>query len=483
MRLVDILMLVAVVVVSLFLAIPATRSWKWKRRVACAVLLAGMLVAQVVLRRFYWQVLPADAACLVLSIACLCFNWSGTIHSRLAAFAALILAAISFGCLLVLPIFRLPRPTGPYAIGTRIIHLVDSSRVDNAFPSGKRELMVQVWYPAGSVSQPLAPYRRWKETTALSSYDAFLITHSHLDSPIARRGSPYPVLLFNPAWGGSRTQNTYQTEELASHGYIVIAIDHTHNSSLVAFPDGQVIKMADMQSIDDFTNSTFERQMKIGDQEVDTQAKDDIFVLDAFSAADADPKSDWFETLDLERIGIFGHSFGGATSVETCLRDPRVSAALNMDGWMYGEIGQRSLRKPLFVMYEEGWPPDAAEIAKASSSRSPEDRMNAWDLHNLYRTLAEGGGYLLTIQRTRHFNFSDRALYSPIRRLTDSGRIDPRLAHSIVNRYTLAFFDEALNNRHDLLLDMGRRTYSQVEFTRWNATSPAKGAAQQKSAN
>ena len=80
-----------------------------------------------------------------------------------------------------------------------------------------------------------------QETTPLSSYQSVLWTHARLEGPIASHGHPFPVLLFNPAWTGRRTQNTFLAEELASHGYIVAGIDHTYNSGPVAFPDGRVV--------------------------------------------------------------------------------------------------------------------------------------------------------------------------------------------------------------------------------------------------
>ena len=110
-----------------------------------------------------------------------------------------------------------------------------------AGPSRPREIMVQIWYPAIPDHQPLASYRRRRETTLLSSYMAVLKTHSYKDAAVATNGAPFPVLLFNPAWAGHRTQNTYQVEDLASHGFIVVGVDHTYNSGPVAFPDGRVI--------------------------------------------------------------------------------------------------------------------------------------------------------------------------------------------------------------------------------------------------
>lgn len=475
MRIADIAFLAGLLAVSGSCAAAPLRPLGWQRRLVCCAVLAGMVLVQILFRRLYWQLLPAGAGCVALAFACMVAGRTGTFSFRLTSLAAMGMAATSFAFLLALPLFRLPRPAGPRAVGTRIVHLIDPGRADSDSPGGRRELMVQVWYPTDSLSQPTAPYRRWQETTAVSSYDAFLKTHSHLNAPISRRGGPHPVLLFNPAWGGSRTQNTYQMEYLASFGYVVIAVDHTHNSSLVAFPDGQVVKAAPVQSIDDFTDSSFEKQMNIADQELDAQARDDSFVLDAFAAMNLDPDSSWFRTLDMERVGAFGHSFGGATSVETCFRDPRVRAALNMDGWMYGEIGREPLAKPLFVMYEQGWPPNEKELTREAHSNSPTDEMGLWDLRNLMRTLSRRGGYLLTIEKTKHMNFSDRSLYSPIRRFTDSGSIDPALAHRIINEYTLAFFDQTLRGKHEPLLNQSSQPYSLARFAQWTAPPSNKG--------
>lgn len=453
------------------IAVSYTREALWRWRWLLCAGLATEVAFQILLQHLYWQLFPAYLAYVLLAMACAVIPSTNDIRLRMIGLTSIALASASLVSLVLLPVFTLPRPNGPYAVGTRIVHLVDGSRSDNTFPSGHRELMVQVWYPADSTRGPLAPYRQWRETTLLSSYDVFLATHSHLNASIAQLGGPFPVLLFNHAWGGERTQNTYQTEYLASHGYIVIAIDHTHNASRVAFPDGQVVKATKMPSIDDFRHRTFQQQMQVAEAELDRQTKDDIFVLNTFSMMNADPKSPWYRALDMQRVGALGHSFGGAVAVEACFRDGRIKEALNMDGWMYGLISKEVLRKPLFVMYESGWPPDAKMLAKESASSAPSDRMDIWDLHNLQRTLGGYGGYVLTIEGTKHMNFSDRSLYSPLRSLTDSGRIDPALAHRIINAYTLAFFDHALRGKAEPLLNQARSPYAVARFVRWGITS------------
>ena len=124
--------------------------------------------------------------------------------------------------------------------------------------------MVQIWYPATPDHQPLASYRRRRETTLLSSYMAVLKTHSYTDAAVATVGAPFPVLLFNPAWAGHRTQNTYQVEDLASHGFIVVGVDHTYNSGPLAFPDGRVIGPTDTHDIAGFQNTTVAQQYAFG---------------------------------------------------------------------------------------------------------------------------------------------------------------------------------------------------------------------------
>ncbi len=330
--------------------------------------------------------------------------------------------------------------------------------------------MVQVWYPAANATGPLAPYRRALETTWLSSYDATVATHSHLDAPVLRSAGPRPVLLFNPAWQGQRTQNTFQMEELVSHGFVVIAIDHTHNSEPVAFPDGRVMVSSEIRDIVDFDDVSYEEQRNFGDREVKEQARDDSFVLDEFTRMASDASSDWHGAIDLSRIGALGHSFGGAVSVQAALQDSRILAAMNMDGWIFGDLWHRNLNKPLMVMYEDPYPPPSIatkpELKKADRNTQLGAKLDAEDFSNVQRSLKTCGGYRIVIAQTLHFNFADRALYSPIRSLTDSGKIAPEQAMRIINAYTLAFFDESLNHTTEPLLHRNP-PYAEVRLEDW----------------
>lgn len=97
--------------------------------------------------------------------------------------------------------------------------------------------------------------------------------------------------------------------------------------------------------------------------------------------------------------------------------------------------------------------------------------MDIWDLHSLEWTLSGYGGYALTIEETKHMNCADRSLYLPLRSLTDSGGTDPALAHRIINEYTLAFFDHALQGKAEPPLNQTRSPYAVARFAQWGITS------------
>ncbi len=462
--------------VGFLLALPAAFAiLRWiPRRIgfAFACMSCAVLLLAAVWMGPYWQLIP-----LYVGVALSVFLLRRSRLQRtdrlrwLAGTAMVCLLLLTCGFTWVLPMFSLPKPTGPYATGTRVEHLIDPVRMEThvAGLARRREIMVQMWYPATPNHEPLASYRRGSETTWLSSYMGVLRTHSYENAAVATSGAPFPVLLFNPAWAGHRTQNTYQVEDLASHGFIVVGIDHTYNSGPVAFPDGRVIQPTDGHDISDFEATTVEQQYAFGAKEVDIEAADDVLVLNTLSAANSDSRSPWFHRVDADDAGAFGHSFGGAVAAEVCYQDPRVKAALNEDGWMFGEVATHGLDKPYMVMNDDGQPITAAELQSKDAQTRRESKLTEMDIENLNHTLRTFGGYMLTLRGSRHFDFSDRPLYSPLRRLTDAGTISPQRAHEIVEAYTRQFFEHTLQGKPAPLLAANDSPYKEVQFENWFA--------------
>src|SRR5436305_12572032 len=140
--------------------------------------------------------------------------------------------------------------TGAYPIGTKIFYLPDSSRPDPVTSKAPRELMVQLWYPAKPSGEALAPYvtkaladaMKQDQTEPNDVIDSWaaLKTHAHLEAPIADRGPKFPLIFLSPGLGFSRALYTSWAEELASLGYVVVAVDHPY-TGLTVLPDVKVL--------------------------------------------------------------------------------------------------------------------------------------------------------------------------------------------------------------------------------------------------
>lgn len=415
-----------------------------------------LLVFHLAREGAHWQMVPAYFA--VLLFAGWFFFLKRIPHA--GAWAMLVLVLLSCGLSAILPMFRLPRPTGPYAVGTRILYMVDENRLEDSIPGGggKRELMVQLWYPAGASRNRYAPYRRRAETTLLSSYQSVLPTNSRLNAPVAGSGGAFPVLLFNHAWNGRRTQNTYLVEDLASHGFIVAGIDHTYNSDPVALPGGRVVQPIAVVEITDFAHSSWDKVIAAGNKELKRQAADDIFVLDRLQAINRDPESVFHGRFDTNRAGALGHSFGGAVAAEACSLDPRIRAALDVDGSLFGSVQKQGLNKPFMFI----------EVAVSSYTAEEFDRLD--QEKRIDALLDQGdnegfqkfGGYRIFIPGSTHSSYTDRALFSPLRALSGRGAIPPRREYAILRAYALAFFNQALKGESSPLLQPGARPFPEA---------------------
>jgi hypothetical protein len=152
------------------LAVRLPRAVRWVRHSAPIAL--PIAIAQVLVEGPRWQMVPAYALAGLFFVVWLLRYIApsgGTARkkrtNRLAAGLAIGLGALGLAVSIVLPIvvpvFRFPDPSGPYEIGTSTYHWVDADRPEifTADPDDRRELMVQVWYPAkGDPSSPRAPY-------------------------------------------------------------------------------------------------------------------------------------------------------------------------------------------------------------------------------------------------------------------------------------------------------------------------------------
>ena len=424
-----------------------------------------------------WQMVPAYGltGVLLLVTTLLLLRPAGerTGHkwwTTLLCGVGLLFLAVAFALPLLFPIFRLPRPSGPYRVGTVTYHWLDAGR-DETFtddPADRRELMVQVWYPAERVpGAKRAPYLSHSEVVGpvLGKVQFGLppFAFSHLryvrgnavpGAPMATARPRYPVLLFSHGRGGLRVQNTFQVEELASQGYVVAAIDHTYAAAATVFPDGRVVSVDPRVRDKSFLEGKFE-----------LLANDARFVLDQLEALDAsDPQGLLQGRLDLGRVGIFGHSLGGIVAAKACQLDDRFKAGMDIDAFVPQDVVESGLTQPFMFITR-----DVATMEQELASQDPEKRRESIDeqMDSIQAALGrlQGTGYLVEIHGLYHFNATDLPLWTPLTSAIGfTGPIDASRAHRIINAYTLAFFDRHLRGQAAPLLDGPSPDYPEVAF-------------------
>jgi len=246
------------------------------------IICVAATVAHVWFEGYRWQMLPIYLVVAGCAVQAIVPRWTSDVQLQyLSCLMALCFLGGGLTLSTVFPVFELPAPDGPYEVGTDVRHVMDPHRLEPAAPTHSRELMLQIWYPAGgSAKTELAPYQERATTTGWDAYFALAKTHSVTHAPVAVSNSRYPIVLYAPSWTGTRTENTHLAEQLASHGYVVVGMDHPYSSLATAFPDGRVVRTKLSDEGFYSSDESFRRFLETAETEIRTRADDARFVLD-----------------------------------------------------------------------------------------------------------------------------------------------------------------------------------------------------------
>jgi len=342
-----------------------------------------------------------------------------------------------------------PEQPGPYSVGVTTIQLEDAARTDEKL-GGPRPLLAEIWYPAaasasGKATTKFTDFYLDGDNSIMNTIltMAFKFDITKIDerfTSTAVRGAEiadgnFPLLIFSHGNGGMRSQSTFWCDHMASHGYIVAAVDHTRNACATSYK-GQVIPY-DLEGR--------------GQAAID-RPKDVSFLIDQLIAMNNDATSIFHGKVDHERIGVAGHSFGGFTAMAALTIDSRIDAIAPMAA-VVPEFSSSSSRPLLLFIATED---DTIDEKGNRGARS-------------YFEATDAPKYLVEMKNAGHYSYSDMFLINPDwgdgvgtgTRITNGETLrylPMKDVYRLTNGYSTAFFDHYLKSEktHDTYLNQNQ---------------------------
>ncbi len=302
--------------------------------------------------------------------------------------------------------------------------------------------------------------------TARAGIEANLVRSHSFDSPPVRKaGRPFPTLIFSPGFAESSLTYATQLEDLASHGYIVIGIEHPFDTYAVQLAGNRVIAFARARWDSAMTRPKGAAAYQLA--QVPLRAADIRFVLDQLEHLGTVPGAGKLAgSVDPKRIGAFGHSLGGMSVASACRLDARIRACMNEDaeyeGRPYdGGAAAFAIKQPflffatgnsIYVSPRTPLPSDSA-LAQMKMTRGQYDSVVGLYQRNQDLALSQMPGGAVRIQAESddftHRTFLDLKLLQA----TDSNAARDQARYlERIRDYVRAFFDTSLRGTPSPLL-------------------------------
>ena len=331
-----------------------------------------------------------------------------------------------------------PSKPGPFPAGVTRTLLVDHKRTD-ALTGKPRTLVTEIWYPAEDQARK-RPKTRFTDFIPIPVNDDIEAVfqkvykrsadqlnerydnHSVRDARV--RDGRFPLIVFSHGNGGTRNQNTFWCDHLASHGYIIVSADHTGNCSFCII-DGQVIPHDG-------------EQRKASAQD---RPKDMSFLLDQMIRWDRGADSRFAGKIDTDHAAATGMSFGAYTTVNVIEQDSRFKAIIPMSG-AWAATHENTTTPALLMLGQEDR--TIGPIGNTAIRK--------------YHTENTGPSYLLEFINGGHYTFTDMFKINPQfgdgvgkgQRGGDGEAFDytsMQRSYEIINAYSTAFCGLYLKGR------------------------------------
>ena len=347
----------------------------------------------------------------------------------------------------------LPSPPGPYVTEFKIQVMVDKSRPDPFNSSEKyRRLLTSVFTPVLKSDCSKLCHVPYMTPAVAAAYDEAyspfnqIFARAQLSGICCDASFPVrhelPLLIVSPGFGESRLQYSITAQQLASYGYEVILVDHPGDSSIVEFPDGEVVTGFSS------TKGTVPQRVIV----LNIETQDVLFVIDSYSKGTCGASRAYGSD---RKLGVAAHE---AIAAQAMLNDSlnghpgRIAGGVNFDGRFYGPVLTEGLGpgEKSFLLWEPGTgPPNDTSWAQwwnITTELDPKDWQKEFRLAgSTQATLTE----LAVVVEVSGLSANNATRYQNISTI-----------------YTAAFFDMALKGKKEPLLSGPSLAYPEVIFVR-----------------
>ena len=319
-------------------------------------------ILQVLVVGYKWQFIPIYIIFLSLIIGIsLDIHFKNKFLKGSSFLIFVFLLIISSVLIYYLPIPEFTIQNKKYSVGYEEFYVVIDERsqpkefyeLSNLEASGNRELLIDVYYPSTSNTEPIQLFRNadtnWGKTivkylnrTWNISLPEFLLSHLNLayfdiGKDLERLNNNSPVVIYTHGWAGEKIFATDQLITIASEGYVVIALDHTGLSMFTELPSGTIYNTGST----DASSNVYEvmNQMSLDIQDVVNYFKD----------------SDY--PADFSDISVIGHSTGGGSGYLYC-KNNSCSTLILQDPFFTPLVENNidiDLNTDSYFIYSEDW--------------------------------------------------------------------------------------------------------------------------------
>ncbi len=393
------------------------RSWFW---LSTFIMFIGLILTSIIDWSFQWYLL--GTLLFIFAIMSLFRLATGKFGRKpfekprvvcrgivtIFAFALVTIPAIIF------PQYEDPEMTGEYKVNNFIYTFTDLNRIETFTNTGEnRKLTVEFWYP--------------EETD-----------------------EKYPLIVFSHGAFGVKSSNTSTFMELASNGYVVCSIDHPYHAAGTMDSDGNLTIGSSkfMQEVIDANRGIYseKEQFRLYDNWMSLRTDDINFVIDTILNNIENSSVEVYRLIDGNKIGLMGHSLGGAASSQLGREREDISAVINMDGSMLGEYSIDIEGR--IVINNEPYPiPMLNFYSDYVMNKIIADPKYVYP--NKYISSISLNAFEVCIRGSNHMSYTDLPLFSPflanqlsgVSGASSKANVDKYYCIETMNKLVLEFFN------------------------------------------